>query len=50
MELKKRAMDYRTYSKRLEYLLELIKKQQINSPEDVAQKFECSEKTISKDD
>lgn len=39
-------MDYLTYTKRLEYLLELIEKEQVNSPNQVAIMFECSEKTI----
>ncbi|MFW6247443.1 MAG: HTH domain-containing protein, partial [bacterium] len=39
-------MDYLTYTKRLEYILELIQKNRLESPEKLAIKFECSEKTI----
>ena len=39
-------MDYITYSKRLDYLFESIKKEKLESPQQLAEKFECSEKTI----
>jgi len=39
-------MNYITYSKRLEYLLEMIEKGQVSSPKNVAEKFGCAEKTI----
>jgi biotin operon repressor len=39
-------MDYITYSKRLEYLIALIKNSQLHSPKQLAVKFGCSEKTI----
>ena len=39
-------MNYITYSRRLEYLLEMIEKGQVSSPKVVAEKFGCSEKTI----
>ncbi len=38
-------MDYITYSKRLEYLQELIDKKRIKSPKDICIKFNCCEKT-----
>lgn len=41
-------MDYFTYWKRLEYLLELIEKGRLSSPGDLVEKFECSERTIRK--
>ena len=41
-------MDYRTYAKRLEYLLELIKLGRLQSPYQLVDKFECSERTIRK--
>ncbi len=39
-------MDYITYSKRLDYLLELVEKGRLESPKAIASKFDCSEKTI----
>jgi biotin operon repressor len=41
-------MDYKTYAQRLDYLKELIEKGQLSSPKDLSEKFECSERTISK--
>ena len=41
-------MNYILYNKRLEYLLELIDKGKLQSPNDVAVKFECSERTVRK--
>ncbi|WP_414693267.1 HTH domain-containing protein [Ohtaekwangia sp.] len=41
-------MDFFTYSQRLEYLLEIIKKGQLLSPHDLVNKFECTERTIRK--
>ncbi len=39
-------MGYYTYSERVEYILELVKKEQLCSPKELAKKFDCSEKTI----
>ena len=39
-------MDYRTYTKRLDYLQALIEKGQLYSPSDLAVKFDCNEKTV----
>ncbi|MAX81688.1 MAG: hypothetical protein CL843_16120 [Crocinitomicaceae bacterium] len=39
-------MDYISYVKRLSYLKELIEKGKVKSPNQVADKFNCSEKTI----
>lgn len=39
-------MDYLTYTQRLDYLLELIKKGRLRSPIEIAERFECCEKTI----
>lgn len=39
-------MKYIEYTKRLEYLLELIQKEQLSTPSELALKFTCSEKTI----
>lgn len=39
-------MNYITYSERLEYLIDLIRKERIGSPKIVAERFGCSEKTI----
>tara|TARA_B100000809_G_C15091888_1_gene513484 strand:- start:1545 stop:1754 length:210 start_codon:yes stop_codon:yes gene_type:complete len=39
-------MNYITYQKRLDYLVELIEKGQLNSPLEAAEKFNCSERTI----
>jgi predicted DNA-binding transcriptional regulator YafY len=41
-------MDYLTYSSRLDYLLEMIEKRQISSPNDLTEKFECTERTVLK--
>lgn len=41
-------MDYKTYSQRLDYLKELIEKGQLSSPQDLTEKFECSERTVRK--
>ena len=38
-------MDYITYSKRLEYLLEMIEKGWIYSPKQISNKFGCCDKT-----
>ncbi len=38
-------MDYLTYHKRLEYLLELIKKGCIHSPNEICKRFNCCDKT-----
>lgn len=39
-------MDYLTYKKRLDYLLELISKGGVRSPKCIARRFDCTEKTI----
>ena len=39
-------MNYLSYSKRIKYILELIEKGNLNSPIELAEKFDCSEKTI----
>jgi len=39
-------MDYFRYSQRLKYLLELIDNGQVSSPQIIAERFCCSEKTI----
>lgn len=39
-------MDYRTYTSRVKYLHEMIKKGSLSSPSAVADKFNCSERTI----
>lgn len=38
-------MDYLAYSKRLDYLFELIKKGNVNTPKQICEKFNCSDKT-----
>jgi len=37
--------NYLTYAKRLDYLLELIEKGWINTPKQISEKFNCSDKT-----
>lgn len=39
-------MDYIAFLEKLDYLLELIEKKQVNSPKQVATMYDCSEKTI----
>jgi len=39
-------MDFITYKNRIEYTLELVKKGALQSPNQLAQTFDCSEKTI----
>lgn len=39
-------MDYLTYSKRLDYLAKIIEKGQLQSPKELEEKFDCSEKTV----
>jgi len=39
-------MNYIDYTKRLDYILELIRKDSLCSPHELASKFNCSEKTI----
>ena len=41
-------MDYFTYGKRLDYLLDLIQKGALCSPKDLEDKFDCTERTIRK--
>lgn len=40
------CMNYFTYQKRLDYLLELIQNGQVQSPNDLTYKFDCTERTI----
>lgn len=39
-------MDYITYNKRIQYVLSLVKNKRLLSPVELAEKLECSEKTI----
>jgi predicted DNA-binding transcriptional regulator YafY len=39
-------MNYLTYSKRMAYLLEIIDKGRLSSPNDLVDQFNCTEKTI----
>lgn len=41
-------MDYRSYEKRLEYILELIGKNRFRSVENAAIKFSCSTRTVKR--
>ena len=41
-------MDYRSYEKRLEYILELIEKNRFRSLESVAANFGCSVRTLKR--
>ncbi len=41
-------MDYRSYEKRLEYILELIEKNRFRSVENAAMKFSCSTRTVKR--
>jgi DeoR/GlpR family transcriptional regulator of sugar metabolism len=41
-------MDYRTYEKRLEYILELIEKGRFGSLEKAAKRFDVSTRTIKR--
>ena len=41
-------MDYRSYEKRLEYILELIKKHRFRTVELTAERFSCSTRTIKR--
>lgn len=41
-------MDYRSYEKRLEYILELIEKNRFRSVENAAIKFSCSTRTVKR--
>ncbi len=41
-------MDYRSYQKRLEYILELIVKNRFRSLEDAAKRFGCSTRTLKR--
>lgn len=41
-------MDYRSYEKRLEYVLELISKNRFRSLENAARRFGCSTRTIKR--
>lgn len=38
-------MNYLAHTKRLDYLLEMIEKGRISSPKQIAQKFDCCDKT-----
>jgi biotin operon repressor len=39
-------MDFKTHSKQLSYLFEMIQKEQVSSPHQIGAKFNCSERTI----
>jgi predicted DNA-binding transcriptional regulator YafY len=41
-------MDYRSYEKRLGYVLEMIEKNRFRSLPDIALRFECSTRTIKR--
>ncbi len=41
-------MDYRSYEKRLDYIVELITKNRFRSIEDAANRFSCSTRTIKR--
>ena len=41
-------MDYRSYEKRLDYILELINKNRFRSLENAASRFGCSTRTIKR--
>jgi DeoR/GlpR family transcriptional regulator of sugar metabolism len=41
-------MDYRSYEKRLEYLLELIEKNRLRSLDNAAKNFGCSTRTVKR--
>jgi DeoR/GlpR family transcriptional regulator of sugar metabolism len=41
-------MDYRSYEKRLNYILELIEKNRFRSIADVAVRFSCSTRTVKR--
>jgi DeoR/GlpR family transcriptional regulator of sugar metabolism len=41
-------MDYRSYEKRLDYILELITKNRFRSIDDVATRFSCSTRTVKR--
>jgi len=41
-------MDYRSYEKRLDYIVELITKNRFRSIDDVAKRFSCSTRTVKR--
>ncbi|BAU51938.1 DeoR family transcriptional regulator [Mucilaginibacter gotjawali] len=41
-------MDYRSYEKRLDYILELITKSRFRSVEAAAKRFSCSTRTVKR--
>lgn len=41
-------MDYLSYEKRLEYILELIQKNRFRSTENIAKSFGCSTRTVKR--
>ena len=41
-------MDYRSYEKRLDYILEMIEKDRFRSIDDVASRFSCSTRTVKR--
>ena len=41
-------MDYRSYEKRLEYILELIEKNRLRSLSETAKRFGCSTRTLKR--
>ncbi|MBP7210657.1 MAG: HTH domain-containing protein [Paludibacteraceae bacterium] len=42
------TMNYLTYTERLNYLLEMIEKGKLNSLQQAAEKFDCSQRTIKR--
>ena len=41
-------MDFRSYEKRLDYILELIKKNRFRTIADAAERFSCSTRTVKR--
>jgi DeoR/GlpR family transcriptional regulator of sugar metabolism len=41
-------MDYRSYEKRLDYIVELITKNRFRSIEDASSRFSCSTRTVKR--
>jgi len=41
-------MDYRSYEKRLDYIIELINKNRFRTVEDAATRFSCSTRTVKR--
>lgn len=41
-------MDYKSYEKRLDYIIELIEKNRFRSVESAAKRFDCSTRTVKR--